>query len=158
MNQIQSLRAHLVKLLDWEDAHAGLDKVVDGIPPELRGKIPTGLPYSPWQLLEHLRLTQRDILDFCRNPQYQEREWPDDYWPKSPVPPHAKAWNESVQALRSDLTQLKELANDSDIDLFAPIPHGAGQTYLRELLLVADHNAYHGGEMVVVRRSLGAWG
>jgi len=157
MNPNLSLRAHLLKLLDWEDAHAGLSKAIHGIPEQLRGKAPDGLPYSPWQLLEHLRRTQHDILDFCRNPQYREMDWPDDYWPKSATPPDAKAWDGSVAALLVDLTALKQLAGDPAIDLFATIPHGSGQTYLRELLLVADHNAYHVGQLIAVRRWLGAW-
>jgi uncharacterized damage-inducible protein DinB len=152
-----ALRAHLRKLLDWQDAHASFDAAVDDVPPELRGKRPEGLPYSPWQLLEHLRLAQRDILDFCRDPEYAERKWPDDYWPADPMPPSAGAWDESVAAFRADRRELQRLASDPALDLFARIPHGDGQTYLRELLLVADHNAYHVGQLVAVRRLLGAW-
>jgi uncharacterized damage-inducible protein DinB len=115
------------------------------------------MPHSPWQLLEHLRLTQHDILDFCRNPAYSERAWPKDYWPSSAGPPTAAAWDESVAAFRREREELKQLAADPALDLFARIPHGTGQTYLRELLLVADHNAYHIGQLVLVRRSLGVW-
>lgn len=151
----EALRTHLRKLLDWRDAHAGFDAAVDAIPPEFRGRQPEGLPYSPWQLLEHLRLAQHDILDFCRNPDYGEMKWPDDYWPASAEPPSAESWDESIAAYRADRKALQQLADEAD--LFARIPHGSGQTYLRELLLVADHNAYHVGQLVAVRRLLGIW-
>jgi hypothetical protein len=152
-----STRALIARLLDWEDAHAGFDKVVGGLPWKLRGQVPSGLPYSPWQLLEHIRLTQRDILDFCLNPAYEERHWPDDYWPKGPSPPSARAWDESVAGFRTDREELKRLALNPSVELTGKVPAGQGQTYLRELLLVADHTAYHLGELVVVRRALGAW-
>ena len=152
-----ALRAHLTRLLDWRDAHLGFDAAVDGVSFELCGRMPDGLPYSPWRLLEHLRLTQRDILEFCRNPAYVEPDWPDDYWPPTDAPPTSSAWEGSVAAYRRDRDALKQLAADSAIDLFARIPHGSGQTYLRELLLVADHTAYHVGELMAVRRLLGAW-
>ena len=151
----EALRTHLRKLLDWRDAHAGFDAAVEGIPPEHRGRQPEGLPYSPWQLLEHLRRAQHDILDFCRNPEYAEMKWPDDYWPASPEPLAPGAWDESIAAFRADRESLQHLADEAD--LFATIPHGSGQTYLRELLLVADHNAYHVGQLVAVRRLLGIW-
>ena len=154
----EPLRAQLAALLDWRDAHTNLEGAIEGLPPALRGKVPAGLPYSPWQLVEHLRLAQHDILDFCRNPAYEEMTWPDDYWPKEPAPPSDRAWDESVAGLQRDLEELRALAHDSTIDLFDRIPHGSGQTYLRELLLVADHNAYHVGQLVAVRRLLGAWG
>lgn len=153
----KALRKHLVKLLTWQDAHAPFEAAVKGMPAELRGVQPPSLPYSAWQLLEHLRLAQFDILDFCRNPAYQEREWPAGYWPDGSVPPTPTAWDESVAAFLRDRGELAKLAEDPDVDLFAKIPHGTGQTYLRELLLVADHNAYHVGELVAVRRLLGAW-
>jgi uncharacterized damage-inducible protein DinB len=152
-----SLRAQLAKLLDWEDAHLSFDAAVEGVPPKLRGATPAGLPYSPWQLIEHLRLTQHDILDFCRNPDYEELHWPADYWPPSAAPPKPADWDESIAQFRRDRAALQALASDSKIDLFARIPHGSGQTYLRELLLVADHSAYHVGQLVTVRRALGAW-
>ena len=130
MDQDGPLREHLRKLLAWEDAHVDFEGAVEGIAPDRRGDVPAGIPFSPWHLLEHLRITQHDILDFCRNPQYRERAWPKEYWPESPAPPS---------------------------DLFATIPHGNGQTYLREILLVADHNAYHVGQLILVRRALGLW-
>jgi DinB superfamily len=153
----EAIRQQVGRLLAWEDAHVGFDTVVDGIPAALRGRKPEGLPYTPWQLLEHLRRTQSDILDFCRNADYRELDWPADYWPKDAEPPTPGAWDESVAHFRQDRTALQQLAVDPQIDLTATIPHGSGQTYLRELLLVADHSAYHIGELVVVRRLLGAW-
>ena len=152
-----ALRDHLVRLLGWHDAHADFEAAVAGLPPELRATRPTGLPYSPWELLEHLRITQLDILAFCRDANYAEPRWPDDYWPGTAGPPSAEAWEESVAAFRRDREELAQLARDPNVDLFARIPHGTGQTYLRELLLVADHNAYHVGELVAARRLLGAW-
>jgi uncharacterized damage-inducible protein DinB len=112
--------------------------------------------HSAWQLLEHARICQHDILDFCRNPEYVEMSM-EEYWPRTAAPPSAAAWKKSVTALRADLAELKRLAEDTSVDLFATIPHGSGQTYLRELLLVADHNAYHAGQLVALRRRLGAW-
>jgi len=155
---VEGLRAQLATLLGWHDAHADFDTAVDGLPPALRGRVPEGLAYSPWQLVEHLRLAQHDILDFCRNPDYEELAWPDDYWPSAPEPPSASAWDESIAGFGRDRDALRALALDPAADLFAPIPHGSGQTLLRELLLVADHNAYHVGQLIAVRRLLGAWG
>jgi uncharacterized damage-inducible protein DinB len=150
-----ALREHLARVLDWGDAHATFDAAVEGVPAGVRGVQPEGLPYSLWQLVEHLRITQRDILDFCRDPEYQERAWPDDYWPGSAAPPTEQAWDESITAFSADRGALKTLA--AEAELFATIPHGSGQTYLRELLLVADHSAYHVGQLVLVRRLLGVW-
>lgn len=156
MDRDQSLRQHLSKLLDWEDAHVGFERSIKGIDPKLSGVVPEGFAHSAWQLLEHLRICQFDILDFCRNSEYVERAM-EEYWPPDLAPPSARAWNESVAAFRRDLKELKCLAANPAIDLFEPVPHGAGQTYLRELLLVADHNAYHVGQIIAVRRSLGIW-
>jgi hypothetical protein len=158
MSRDQAVRRQVSSLLDWQDAHAGFEKILDGIPAKLRGVAPEQLPYTPWQLLEHLRLTQRDILDFCRNPGYSEPHWPADYWPATAAPPTEKAWQESIQAFLADRAAMKQLAQDAAVDLLSPVPHGSGQTILRELLLLADHNAYHLGELVVVRRCLGIWG
>jgi uncharacterized damage-inducible protein DinB len=151
-----SLREHLRRLLDWQDAHAGFDDAVKDVPEAVRGTVPEGGAHSPWQLLEHLRICQYDILDFCRNPKYVEVPM-ESYWPKSAAPPSARAWDESIAAFRRDRDELKKLAADRGLDLFARIPHGTGQTYLRELLLVADHNAYHVGQLVALRRRLGNW-
>ena len=150
-------REAISRLLDWEEAHASFDAATGGLAEPLRGRVPPGLPYSPWQLLEHLRIAQEDLLDFCRNPDYRERSWPADYWPAQPQPPSAAAWDESVRRFREDRAALQALARDRSVDLTAKIPHGSGQTYLRELLLAADHAAYHVGELIVVRRLLGAW-
>jgi uncharacterized damage-inducible protein DinB len=158
MTEDTQVRETIGRMLAWDDAHAGFDTVVADIEPEFRGAQPNGLPYSAWQLLEHLRITQHDILDFCRNPAYKEMAWPADYWPASPVPPSESAWDTSIEAFRQDRQALQQLAADPAVDLTARIPHGTGQTYLRELLLVADHSAYHIGQLVLVRRLLGNWG
>jgi len=157
MNTDAALRDQLARLLDWHEAHVGFDKAVAGIPPELRGNRPAGLPYSPWQLIEHLRITQHDILDFCQNPTYEEMKWPDDYWPSSNAPASTAKWEDSLNQFRRDREALQGLAKDPNVDLFARIPHGTGQTYIRELLLVADHTSHHVGQLIVVRRLLGIW-
>ena len=152
-----ALRDLLVRLLAWEDAHVGFESAVADLPPDARGTQPPGLPYSPWQLVEHLRLAQHDILEFCRNPNYREMKWPDDYWPRSATPPSARTWDDSIREYVEDRKALQQLASDPALDLNATIPHGSGQTYLREFLLAADHAAYHIGQLVAVRRLLGAW-
>ena len=157
MDHDTALREQLRKILDWEDAHTSFDSAVKGLPADLRGSVPLGLLHSPWQLLEHLRRTQADILEFCLDAGYVEKSWPADYWPEGPMPPSDKAWDESVAAYVRDRNALKKMAMDPGTDLFARIPHGSGQTYLRELLLVADHSAYHVGQLVDARRALGAW-
>ena len=157
-NESAALREQLRRILSWQDAHVGFEKSVEGLAPRHRGVRVSGFPHSAWELVEHLRITQRDILDFCRDPSYEEPTWPDDYWPSSPEPPSDQAWDDSVAAFREDRAALEALAIDESIDLFAKIPHGTGQTYIRELLLVADHNAYHLGQLVVVRQQLRAWG
>ena len=151
------VRETIGRMLAWDDAHTSFDAAVEGLEPSLRGALPSGLPYSAWQLVEHLRRTQHDILEFCRNPDYRELNWPADYWPVSPAPPSSRAWEESIEAYRRDREVLQQLALDAAVDLTARIPHGTGQTYLRELLLVSDHSAYHIGQLVVVRRLLNAW-
>ncbi len=157
MDRDQALREQLARYQDWQEAHAGFDAAIDRLPEALRGKKPRGFPHSAWELLEHIRRTQQDILDFCRNPGYQEKRWPEDYWPAEAAPPTRTAWKRSIDAFRADREAMKQLALDPAIDLFARVPHGSGQTYLRELLLVADHTAYHVGELVELRRVLGAW-
>lgn len=157
MKSMDSLREHLARVLDWGDAHATFDAAVDSVPREVRGVTPPGQAHSVWQLLEHLRRAQHDILDFCVNPDYVELEFPHDYWPDSPAPSSDDAWEESIASFRRDVAALKELALDPTLDLFSTIPHGTGQTYLRELLLVADHNAYHVGQLILARRALGVW-
>jgi uncharacterized damage-inducible protein DinB len=151
-------RRHVANLLDWEEAHVGVPAAFEGVAPELRGRVPEGVPYSLWQLLEHLRTAQRDLLDFCFEAEYQAPRWPEDYWPAEPAPPHENAWEESLAGLRADLEALKALALDPAVDLLAPVPTGSeGQTYLRTFLLAADHTAYHVGQAVLVRRLLGVW-
>lgn len=152
-----AMRQQLAAGLSWKDAHVDFATAIAGIPPEVRGSRPAGVPYSAWQLLEHMRIAQHDILEFCRNTDYEEMRWPDDYWPASPEPPDAEAWEASTRAYQDDRAALERMATDPAVDLAAAIPHGTGQTYLRELLLVADHTAYHLGELIVVRRLLGIW-
>jgi uncharacterized damage-inducible protein DinB len=158
-NSIDAVRDHLVRVLDWEDAHAGFDKAVDAIPPDKRGARAAGFEHSPWQLLEHLRRAQDDILDFCVNTNYTHTlTWPDDYWPKEPAPSSDQAWTESIAAYKRSLEAMKRLARDT-ADLTATVPTGKGpQTYLRAILLTADHTAYHVGQLVAVRKALGIWG
>jgi uncharacterized damage-inducible protein DinB len=143
--------------LDWEQAHLKLQNAVKDLPAELRGQRPRGLPHSPWEIVEHLRRGQHDLLDFCTNPDYKESKWPDDYWPPTPAPPDDKAWNATLAQIRRDCEGLKKLTLDPGKDLTAKIPHGMGQTYLRTILVAVDHAAYHIGELVTVRRLLGAW-
>jgi hypothetical protein len=153
-----ALRDHLVRLLDWEDAHVGFDKAIDGIPPELRGARAPGFAHSPWELLEHLRIAQDDILDFCVNPAYaHSMAWPEDYWPRDAAPPSDRAWADSIAGFVRSRDEVKRLAREVR-DLAANVPTGSGpQTYLRAILLVADHAAYHVGQLVDVRRALGIW-
>lgn len=151
------LREHLVKLLRGRQAHVTFEDAVRGWPVRLRGTRPKGAPYSAWQLLEHLRLAQRDIYDFCVNPKYQELRWPDDYWPSDTAPANDAAWRKSVQQFLADRGRMIRLVRHPKTDLYARIPWGSGQTILREALLVADHNAYHIGQLVLLRRLLGAW-
>ncbi|MGA9583707.1 MAG: DinB family protein [Terracidiphilus sp.] len=157
-NENAAFRKHLVEVLTGGHAHATFEQAVKGLPAELQGKVPKGAEHSPWQLLEHLRLAQWDILDFSVNAKYQALKWPDDYWPKEKAPPDEKAWDKSVRVFKKDLKAMVALVEDEETDLFAKIPHGDGQTILREALLVADHNAYHVGQLVLVRKMLGAWG
>jgi hypothetical protein len=151
------LRSQLAEVLDWRSAHADLHSAVANLPPAQRGIAPVGLPYTPWQLVEHIRLAQADMLAFCIRPDYEEGTWPDDYWPATSAPPDPDAWEASLAAIRRDLEALRALVLDPARDLLGPVPAGAGQTLLREILLVADHTAYHVGQLVVVRRLQGNW-
>lgn len=153
----QPLREHVIYLLDGGGAHAKFDDVVKDFPVKLRGQKPTGLPHSPWMLLEHMRLAQLDILGFTRNPKHESPEWPEGYWPKTQAPPSASAWETSIKNFRKDLKAMRDMVEDPKTDLFAKIPGGDGQTILREALLVADHNAYHLGQLVDAKRALGGW-
>lgn len=152
-----SLRKHLLELLRSRGAHANFDEAIDGLPEALRGARPKDLAFTAWRLLEHLRLAQWDILEFSRNPKHKSPEWPEGYWPEGDAPPDAKSWEASVAAFRRDLAEMERLVTDPSNDLFAPISHGQGQTLLREALLIADHNSYHVGQLVLLRRLLGAW-
>ncbi len=157
MSNEQRLRQQLSKYLDWNEAHADFSAAVSDFPAELRGQVPQGLPYSAWQLLEHIRIALWDIVEFSRGARHKSPKWPDGYWPKTAAPPSPTAWDESIKAIRENLQAMRDLLSDPERDLFVPIPHGSGQTLLREALLVADHNAYHIGQLVLVRKVLGAW-
>jgi hypothetical protein len=152
MDTNEALRAQLSHRLERSEAHTDFDAAVTGIPVDARGVRPAGLPHSPWELLEHIRLAQRDIVDFCLEAPYVSHAWPDEYWPSSRVPPSPEAWDESVEAVRSDRAEFQRLIEDPAVDLFAVVPHGTKQTYLREVLLTIDHTAYHLGQLMVVRR------
>jgi hypothetical protein len=154
----KALRAQLAEFVDWHHAHLDFDAAIKGIPPRLRGVVPKGFAHSIWQIVEHIRIAQADILNFCVNPRYvHDMKWPDDYWPRTPAPKSAAAWTKAIGAIRRDRKAMQRLAVNPRIDLFAKIPHGSGQTYMRELLLVGDHAAYHIAQIVDVRRALGNW-
>jgi hypothetical protein len=157
MNNEDRLRAHLLELLAGGHAHLTFTKAVAGLPAELRGAKPPGLPHTPWQLLEHLRIAQWDIFQFSIDPTHVSPEFPAGYWPEGDAPPDPDAWDRSIASFRTDLKAMMDLVADPTAELFTPLPHGQGQTLLREALLVADHNAYHLGQLVDVRRLLGAW-
>jgi DinB superfamily len=157
LDQTAALREHLLYLLRGGGAHLDFEAAIADLPPGLRGGKAPGVPHTPWRLLEHLRIAQWDILEFCRNPRHLSPTFPEGYWPKGDAPPDDAAWDRSVAAFRADLTAMQDLVADPKTDLFAPLAHGKGQTLLREALLVADHNAYHLGQLIVVRRLLGAW-
>ena len=152
-----ALRQQLTVLIKGGNAHAEFKKSIEDFPAELRGKRPKGSPHSPWELLEHMRIAQRDILEFSRNADHKSPAWPEGYWPETPEPPDPKAWDRTVHGFCQDMQSMCALIADEGSDLYARIPHGDGQTLLREALLVADHNAYHLGQLVLVRRMLGAW-
>lgn len=156
MTSDKNLRDHIIKLLDGRQAHVDFDSTMADLPEEFRGKKPVGGPYTPWQLLEHMRIAQWDILEFSRKADHISPEWPDGYWPGSEAPTDGAAWNKSISDFRADLEAMKDLVGDPSTDLYARIPHGTGQTILREALLVADHNSYHLGQIVLIRKLLGA--
>ena len=157
MTTEETLRQQLARFVDFGEAHVASDAALAPLDLSLQGKRVERLPHSPWELREHIRITQHDIFDFCRNPEYAEMKWPDDYWPKSPVPPSADSWEKSDSSFNKDREALRKLATNPKIDLIAKIPHGDGQTYLRELILAQDHLSYHLGLLVLVRQALGAW-
>jgi hypothetical protein len=157
MKEIDNLRRHVVELLVGRNAHIEIDGALKGLPAKLRGVKPKGSEHTAWQLLEHIRIAQWDILEFSRNRKHVSPAWPEGYWPKTEAPPSAAAWNKSIKQVRADLKTMQKLVESKKNDLFRPIPHGSGQTLLREALLVADHNAYHVGQLVLLRRLLNAW-
>jgi hypothetical protein len=157
MAESDALRQHLLDLLRGRNAHADFDTVMADFPSRLRGVKPTGAAHTGWQLLEHMRIAQSDILEFSQDAKHKSPAWPDGYWPKTEAPPNAAAWNNSLRSFRADLKGMAKLVGDKKTDLFARIPHGSGQTILREALLIADHNSYHLGQIVLLRRLLGTW-
>lgn len=150
-------RTIVASSLGWEQAHAGLDAAVAGLAPELRGRRPADFPHSAWELLDHIRRTQRDLLDFMTAAEYEELKWPDDYWPPTPAPPSDSAWDEALASITADREALERFTRDDERDLTQRIPRGTGQTYLRTVLVAMDHASYHVGQIVAVRRLLGAW-
>jgi hypothetical protein len=154
VKETDSIRRHISDLLTKAEAHVDLESALKDFPRELRGRKPEGAPHTPWQLLEHIRIAQSDILEFSRSARHKSPKWPDEYWPATDIPPTDQAWDESVKQVLADLDAMTRLINDPKRDLTAEIPHGDGQTLLREALLVADHNAYHLGQLVMVRRIL----
>jgi hypothetical protein len=156
----ETLVQELLVLFDGGNAHATFEAAVKDFPVALRGRVPEGLPYSAWQIVEHLRIAQRDILEFSDNKEggYREMKWPDDYWPKDPVPSSEAAWDHAIREIHADRSRFEKLLREADDkSLTEPFPWGDGQTLLREAFLIADHNSYHVGELIVLRRLLGAW-
>lgn len=151
------LREHLRKVLTWGEAHVDWPGALKGFPKAKRGEKPKGSPHSAWELVEHVHIAQRDILNFCRDPKHALPEWPSGYWPKTAAPPSDAAWEQTAEALQKDVEAMGELVMNTRNDLFAPIAHGTGQTILRQALLLADHNSYHLGQFVLLRRMLGDW-
>jgi hypothetical protein len=151
---VDHLRKHLIDLLDMKGAHVDFESVVRDFPVKLRGVKPAGAPHTAWQLVEHMRLAQWDILEFSRDAKHVSPDFPGGYWPVSDAPLSGAAWQQSVRMFRHDLSEMKKLISNPKLDLYAPIPHGEGQTLLREALLVADHNSYHLGQLVMLRKML----
>ena len=155
--QEELLIKHLEDLLTKGNAHVTLDDALENIPFEILGERPADLPYSIWQLAEHLRIAQFDILDFSRNADYAHLKWPDDYWPKENYPASENAWQQCVDQIKADRKAFIDLLNSAAITLFEPIAHGTGQTLIREALVLADHNSYHTGQIILLRKMLNAW-
>jgi len=151
------VREQIINLLKGGQAHLTLDDTLKGFPEKLRGVKPPGAPHSAWQLLEHLRIAQWDILEFSRDAKHVSPKWPEGYWPTNDKPPTDAQWKKCVSAIKKDLQAMQRLVEDPRTDLYSKIPHGTGQNILREALLIADHNAYHLGQLLLVRRLLGAW-
>jgi hypothetical protein len=157
MTESDALRQHVLDLLRGHNAHLDFEAAMADFPSKLRGARHPGAPHTAWQLLEHMRIAQWDILEFSRNPKHKSPAWPEGYWPKTETPPSAASWNNSLRSFRADLKALAKLVGDKKTDLLARIPNGTGQTILREAMLVADHNAYHLGQVVLLRQLLGVW-
>lgn len=157
MDSNQALRAELDRLLSGAGAHVDFEKAIEGLPAKLRGEKPNGSPHSAWELVEHLRIAQWDMLEFSRNPKHVSPKWPAGYWPATAAPSSESEWERSVAAFRNDLDSMRKMIAEPSSDLFAPLAHGDGQSLLREAMQMADHNAYHIGELVLLRRILGAW-
>ena len=157
MAKQEDWRAIVASSLDWEQAHAGLDAALANMPSELRGQRPNGLPHSVWELLDHIRATQHDLLEFCTSENYTEPKWPDDYWPSSPAPTSDADWNACLRSIHADIDAFTKFITETDIDLTSKIPHGTGQTYLRTVLVAIDHNSHHLGQIIITRRLLGSW-
>jgi hypothetical protein len=153
----KALREQLANTLVWGEAHVSWKGALKDFPPEHYGTRPAGAPYSAWELLEHIRLAQWDILEFSRNPKHVSPSWPEGYWPKEPAPPNPEAWAKTVKQIDADQKAIDKLVQDPNVDLWARFPHGSGQTMLREILLLADHNSYHLGQLVLIRKLLGDW-
>jgi uncharacterized damage-inducible protein DinB len=158
MTPDEGWRAIVASSLDWEQGHLSLDNALKDMPVNLRARRPEGLPHSPWELVEHIRIAQHDLLRFCRDPNYHEDlKWPDDYWPRAQDTISDESWEKSLAEIRRDRDALKKLTTEPGLDLTSKIPQGTGQTYLRTVLVAVDHTAYHTGELVAIRRLLGAW-
>ncbi|MEJ8804309.1 DinB family protein [Pontibacter sp. H249] len=157
MENTHALREHLVKLIQGGQAYQPINELLGSITADVAGKEIEKLPYTIWQLVEHMRLTLQDIVEFIRNPDYQEPNWPDDYWPKEKAPADQNALDKSITAIQANMNEMIHLVQNPANDLFKPIPQGSGQTLLREAFLVAEHNAYHMGQVMVLRRLLGDW-
>ncbi|MBU42244.1 MAG: ABC transporter [Spirochaetaceae bacterium] len=152
---MEELRQLLTRALAWSDAHVNAEEVLTDYPKELQGQVIPGQSYSPYQLLEHMRIAQEDILDFSRNPAYKERSWPQDYWPVSPEPPNGESWDLSLKKFLFDREEMIRLLRDPAIELFHPFAHGTGQHLARQAVLLIDHNAYHLGQIALFRKLQG---
>ncbi len=151
------VRQQLLALLRGGNAHMGLDQAVADFPPEAFNRRPPNTPYTPWQILEHIRITQWDILEFIRNPEHELPDWPEGYWPSPEINADQEQWGQTLASFRADLRALQEIVADPETDLYAPMPQGERYTILREILVVSDHNAYHIGEFAVLRQVMGTW-
>lgn len=153
----KQFRNQLIKMLSWEGAHSNLDHALNDMPPEVIGVKVSGIDYTIWQLAEHIRITQADILNFCTNSRYVSKSWPDSYWPLNYAPHDISDWENTVKQIKEDRKNLVELVKDPQTDLMKPIPHGKGQNIFREIVLVIDHNSYHTGQIIMIRKMLGVW-